>query len=202
MLGSADYTATDGLTVVLASGATAGDLVEVISMSVSSVLNAIPASPASVQTSYLVDGSVTQAKVATGVAGTGPAFFATNLTNSAPSINTWTKITATTELFDTANCYASSRFTPNVAGYYCVNASAQVDGALTSGNYMDFSLYKNGSSYGVGIFGYNTVSYAHAGSSTLVFMNGTTDYLEFYFYATQALGLGKISFGAFLARAA
>jgi hypothetical protein len=67
MLGSADYTATNGTTVVLASGATAGDLVEVISFQVSSVLNAIPASPASVQTSYLVDGSVTTAKIANGV---------------------------------------------------------------------------------------------------------------------------------------
>jgi hypothetical protein len=42
MLGSADYTATSGLTVVLAIGATVGDLVEVISFQVSSILNAIP----------------------------------------------------------------------------------------------------------------------------------------------------------------
>ena len=41
MLGSADYTASNGVSVVLASGATAGDLVEVISFSVSSVLNAV-----------------------------------------------------------------------------------------------------------------------------------------------------------------
>ena len=64
MLGSADYTATDGVSVVLASGATSGDLIETISFSVSSVLNAIPASPSSVGTSYLVDGSVTTAKIA------------------------------------------------------------------------------------------------------------------------------------------
>ena len=43
MLGSADYTATNGTTVVLASGATAGDLIEVISFQVSSVLNAVQA---------------------------------------------------------------------------------------------------------------------------------------------------------------
>lgn len=41
MLGSADYTATNGTTVVLASGATSGDLIEVISFQVSSVLNAV-----------------------------------------------------------------------------------------------------------------------------------------------------------------
>jgi hypothetical protein len=63
LLGSADYTATNGTTVVLAVGATSGDLVTIESFQVSSVLNAIPASPASVQTSYLVDSSVTMAKL-------------------------------------------------------------------------------------------------------------------------------------------
>jgi hypothetical protein len=56
MLGSADYTASNGVSVVLASGATAGDLVEVISFQVSSVLNAIPNSPASVGTSNIANG--------------------------------------------------------------------------------------------------------------------------------------------------
>ena len=66
MLGSADYTATTGTTVVLASGATAGDLVEVISFYVSSVLNAIPGTAGSVGTTYLADASVTSAKIASG----------------------------------------------------------------------------------------------------------------------------------------
>jgi hypothetical protein len=64
MLGSADYTATSGTTVVLAAGATAGDLVEVISFQVSSVLNAIPAVANAVTTSYINDGAVTKAKMA------------------------------------------------------------------------------------------------------------------------------------------
>lgn len=42
LLGSADYTASNGVSVVLVNACTAGDLVEVISMSVSSVLNAMP----------------------------------------------------------------------------------------------------------------------------------------------------------------
>jgi len=41
LLGSADYTATNGVSVVLVNGCTAGDLVEVISFNVSSVLNAM-----------------------------------------------------------------------------------------------------------------------------------------------------------------
>jgi hypothetical protein len=56
MLGSADYTATNGTTVVLASGATAGDLVEVISFYVSSVLNAISSTAGSVGTSNIASG--------------------------------------------------------------------------------------------------------------------------------------------------
>jgi hypothetical protein len=63
MLGSADYTATNGTTVVLTTGATSGDLVEVISFQVSSVLNAIPATAGSVGTTYLADSSVTTAKI-------------------------------------------------------------------------------------------------------------------------------------------
>jgi hypothetical protein len=67
-LGSADYTATSGTTVVLVNAATAGDLVVTESFYVSSVLNAIPATAGSVGTSYLVDGSVTAAKLASGAA--------------------------------------------------------------------------------------------------------------------------------------
>jgi hypothetical protein len=63
-LGTADFTATSGTSVVLASGATAGDLVETISFFVSSVLNAIPAVANAVTTSYINDGAVTAAKMA------------------------------------------------------------------------------------------------------------------------------------------
>jgi len=57
-LGSADYTATNGTTVVLATGATAGDLVTTESFLVSSVLNAIPATTGSVGATYLAGASV------------------------------------------------------------------------------------------------------------------------------------------------
>jgi hypothetical protein len=63
MLGSADYTATSGTTVVLATAATAGDLVATESFYVSSVLNAIPATNGAVTSAYLLDGSVTAAKM-------------------------------------------------------------------------------------------------------------------------------------------
>ena len=60
LLGSADYTATNGTTVVLTTGATAGDLVTVESFLVSSVLNAIPNTANSITWSNLPVGSVLQ----------------------------------------------------------------------------------------------------------------------------------------------
>ena len=57
MLGTADFTATTGTTVVLASGATTGDLIRTESFYVSSVLNAIPATAGSVSDSYIVSMS-------------------------------------------------------------------------------------------------------------------------------------------------
>ena len=56
MLGSADYTATNGTTVVLAVGALVGDTVTTESFYVSSVLNAIPATAGAVNSSYIASG--------------------------------------------------------------------------------------------------------------------------------------------------
>ena len=54
LLGSADFTATNGTTVVLTNPATAGDLIETVSFLVSSVLNAIPAVANAVTDSYIL----------------------------------------------------------------------------------------------------------------------------------------------------
>jgi hypothetical protein len=71
LLGSADYTATNGTTVVLAVGATVGDLVSVESFYVSSVLNAIPAVAGAVSTSYIAAGAVTPTQLSTQAQYTG-----------------------------------------------------------------------------------------------------------------------------------
>jgi hypothetical protein len=55
LLGSADYTATNGTTVVLTTGALAGNLVTVESFLVSSVLNAIPNTAGSVSSANIAN---------------------------------------------------------------------------------------------------------------------------------------------------
>ena len=52
-LAAADFTATTGTTVVLATACTAGDTVTTVSFYVSSVLNAIPATAGSISSTYL-----------------------------------------------------------------------------------------------------------------------------------------------------
>jgi hypothetical protein len=180
MLGSADYTATSGTTVVLANPATAGDLVETISFYVSSVLNAIPAVANAVTDAYINTGAVTQSKLGNNVAGNGPAFSAyKNSGNQSITSATFTKITFDTELFDTNSNFASSTFTPTVAGYYQINTGLSTSTSASQSRVI-LLVYKNGNA----IYALQDLSIAafRYSGGTIVQMNGTTDYLEIYAY--------------------
>ena len=152
-------------------------------------------------------GSVNQAALATGVAGTGPAFSAYATANQTISSGVWTKITLDAEDFDTNNNFASSRFTPTVAGYYQVNASV----AFAAGSQQDaIAIYKNGAFYRIGTYHSDpgTIGLREI-ISTLVYCNGSTDYLEVYVTynaggATNTVTGGQynIWFNGSLARAA
>jgi hypothetical protein len=181
LLGSADFTATSGTTVVLTNPASSGDLVETVSFYVSSVLNAIPAVAGAVTSSYLLDASVTQAKLAAGVAGNGPAFSAYKSSNQSITSNTFTKVTFDTEEFDTNSNFASSTFTPTVAGYYQVNAAVDLYPSSGTATRTVIRLYKNANNFKTG----NEVQISNTTEmscvvSALISMNGTTDYLEIY----------------------
>ena len=190
MLGTADFTATSGTTVVLATGATAGDLITTESFYVSSVLGAIPATNGAVTTPYILDGAVTQAKLATGVAGTGPAFSAYSSSTQTISGSTWTKVILGSEEFDTNNNFASSTFTPTVAGYYQVTGCIQWNATVSISRGF-IQVYKNGGTFK--FLSDIVSSVSRTGGSTLIYMNGTTDYLELYGYMT---GTGTLYFDA------
>lgn len=129
-----------------------------------------------------------------------PAFFATPSTNQTLSNNSNTKILFQNEQFDTNSNFASSTFTPTVAGYYLI--SAQI--ACISANSSEISLriYKNGSEYTrVGRLA-PTGQTVYFGNSALVPMNGSTDYLEIYVYTATGFTLESpySLFSGFLAR--
>ena len=126
-----------------------------------------------------------------------PAFSARATTGQAITSATFTKVTFDTEDFDTNNNFASSRFTPTVAGYYQINSTACCYAATTITRAIN-ALYKNGSillrlsdiQTGAGTFITTT-------GSAVVYMNGTTDYLEIYVWitGTGALQVNTATFG-------
>ena len=102
-----------------------------------------------------------------------PAFSAYASAGTSLSNATFTKINYATEDFDTNNNFASSRFTPTVAGYYQINATVRFNGTFTAGGLI---LFKNGANAG---YLENGAGNFVTGSS-LQYMNGSTDYLEIY----------------------
>lgn len=113
--------------------------------------------------------------------GNAPAFSAYASAQQNVTSATWTKVTLDVEDFDTNSCFASSRFTPTVAGYYQINFC--VYGWATAGATVLAKLYKNGTEYQVGSFGaLNSSTNGASVGAALVYFNGTTDYVEMYGY--------------------
>ena len=135
---------------------------------------------------------VTQAMLSTNVMGNGPIFSAYSSAGQTVSNNTNTKLLFDTENFDSNSNFASSRFTPTVAGYYVFTNSLSIANFSNTGtNEFAQYLYKNGSwassacvssgqnsmfsltqSAGHNIYFNNTFGPAYA--------NGSTDYFELY----------------------
>ena len=132
----------------------------------------------------ITDGSVVQADLASGVAGTGPAFSAYFGASQSISSGAFVKLQFNTENFDTNSNYDSTtnyRFTPTVSGYYLFTAQAQFNLPASSGQNI-LALYKNGTSYAY-ITNINQAgAFPCPNGSILVSMNGTTDYVEIYGY--------------------
>lgn len=141
----------------------------------------------------LNDSIITQSELATGVAGTGPAFSAYG-NKASISSGTDTKLTRNTEEFDTANCYdtSNSRFTPNVAGYYQVNGSTTMS---ASSGVLTINLYKNGSEVKSGAQIQLDNAYSIATLSVILYMNGTTDYIEIYGYQSSGGTINEFNGG-------
>lgn len=144
--------------------------------------------------------------------GSGPTFSAYYNGDTTITSNTWTKLPMDTEEWDTNSCYDTTnyRFTPNVAGYYFVEGSFYPYSGAGCSRAICY-IFKNGSGHKAGnyIGTYNNVQ-AIAQVTSMVYMNGTTDYIELYGLATGTTlhfeGISaptlEMHFSAFLARKA
>ena len=89
--------------------------------------------------------------------------------------STFTKLNFNAEVFDTNSNYdnvTNYRFTPTVAGYYQVQAS--IYAAAT----FQVFIFKNGVSDSTGAY----LTTTGGSAFDLVYLNGSTDYIEVYYY--------------------
>ena len=129
----------------------------------------------------------------TTISGSGtntPAFQAYLSSAQSISDNTWTKLQANTEIFDTDGCYDNStnyRFTPTVSGKYYFYGIVNVHTDGTSASAYDYGgaeFKKNGT-----VILRNEQTIMDTGSqywyniNGVIDMNGSSDYLEMFAYA-------------------
>jgi hypothetical protein len=139
--------------------------------------------PASAGTNTLTLPASTQT-----VGTVGPTFSAyQSSAQSGISHQTWTKVTLTTENFDTDSKFASSRFTPTVAGYYQLSGAVQTP-SVTVAHFICGAIYKNGAN----VFQF-TLSNAGSGfypistGSTVLYLD-SDDYVELYVFGNKGGG--------------
>ncbi len=113
------------------------------------------------------------------VSDVGPAFRA--YANTAQTISTGTDVILDydTETFDTDGCFVTTtgtnRFTPTKAGYYLVTVVLQITTANASFTYA--RIYKNGAQAATERRS-EVAAAASVSVTDLIYMNGSTDYLD------------------------
>lgn len=162
-------------------------------------------------TAVTIDASqnVAFAKGFTVGATAAPAFSATASGNQTISTGTATKVVYDSEDFDTNSNFSSNRFTPTVAGYYQLNYNIVASNAAASSETW-IAIYKNGSNWQWGL-DTNSITnhYWTLNASSLVYLNGSTDYVEVYMSQSTGSNLTinpssslPMRFSGFLARSA
>jgi hypothetical protein len=173
----------------MANGTLAASQIEMESQSGTGVTTIVPPATNTDRTLTLPDNSGTVLTTATpGVPVDGPAVIATRSSGGTQTISAgvWTKLLFPDESYDTNNNFASSTFTPTVAGFYWVRvAAAQVTAGTQLGIYKSGSLY-SGQNAGSGSGDWLEVN-------ALVYCNGTTDTLEGWAFAPSGMNFIQIS---------
>lgn len=182
----------EALEVAIATKANTSDVASTYAPLNSPALTGSPTAPT--PTSGDNDTSIaTTAFVTTAIAATkGPAFSAYQSTLQSVSNASFTKVQLQTEEFDTASAFNNTgstaggvpayAFLPTVAGYY------QVNGAINFGTASGVTLsiiYKNGVRFKDGQSFQNSSVGNSSTVNALIYMNGSTDYVELYAYQTS-----------------
>jgi hypothetical protein len=117
--------------------------------------------------------------------GTGAAFRAYSSSGQAISSTVNTKIVFNVEDFDVNSDFDSvtnSRFQPDIAGYYQFTAGVGFTNTLNGNSFL--ALFKNGVVNVSGIQFEASSSIYRLTIAGLIYLNGTTDYVEVFAYIT------------------
>jgi hypothetical protein len=107
--------------------------------------------------------------------------------------NSTTKVTLDGENFDPESEFDSTtnyRYTPSVSGYYQVNFGVRLNPgvSINANNQLQSFIYKNGASICRSSNRQdNTGASMSASGSEIVFLNGSTDYIELYVYQSTGV---------------
>ena len=140
-------------------------------------------SPASSASSYTI--TLPAATGTAMVSGNMPSFSAYQNTNQSISSGVATKVSCNTEEWDTNSNYDNTtyRFTPTVAGYYQVNGATTLSATSSS---CTLWVYKNGSQWKESALTNTNSGYPMGTVNCLVYLNGSTDYIEMYVQANAS----------------
>ena len=132
-----------------------------------------------------------------------PMFHAKGADNQALANDTWVKAAFNSELFDIGGYFNTStyRYQPLVAGKYLITGKAYITYGGAATENIRISIYKNGSnSSDYNDYGGSTQSYGTVLVTSLIDMNGSSDYLEIYLRqntSTDAVYYSSGSYGEF-----
>lgn len=112
-----------------------------------------------------------------------PAFRAYRNSTQDISSTTFTKVALDAENFDTDGVFDATtnyRFQPTTPGYYQINGVVNIAPSIAPTRLLSF-IYKNGTIYAQGQ-DFNSIPGSGGTStvSTVVYLNGTTDYVELW----------------------
>jgi len=120
------------------------------------------------------------------------AYMVNGGSNQTISASTWTKVRLDTIDFDTNNNFDTTnfRYRPTVSGFYTFNGTAEVTYSSAGPSIFYNAVYKNGNTqqqaYTGGVTASNVGVYGHQSVNGIVYMNGTTDFLELYVWSNSS----------------
>jgi hypothetical protein len=116
-------------------------------------------------------------------ASKNPTFSAFGDVAQTLTAGVYTKATLGSEEYDTNNNFASSTFTPTVAGYYQLNLKLSVAGTSVTRLIADFRKNGSGANNGRTLdYGFTLSSFGIFTASNIMYFNGSTDYCEIWVY--------------------